>query len=222
MPLAVRAGLIAFAATALAATSARAQRATLSGRVSDAATHGPVGGRPVTIEGPRLAALTDSGGSFRIDAVPPGPQVLLARRIGYAPTRIPFTAPASGTATLDVAVARRALQLPGVIVTVTPEERATGELGTASVVDREAIAHQTAATLQGVLELTPGVVLAAPGLDEVQQVSLRAVPASFGQALTLGASTAPSPADITASATACVLYRVPPPHTPTLHTPRPP
>ncbi len=75
--------------------------------------------------------------------------------------------------------------------------------------DREAIAHQTAATLQGVLELTPGVVLAAPGLDEVQQVSLRAVPASFGQALTLGGSTGPSAADITAFGTAIVLDGVP-------------
>ncbi len=209
MPLAVRAGLIALAAAALATTPARAQRATLAGHVSDAATHEPVAGVLVTVEGTRLAALTDSGGSFRIDAVPPGPQVLLARRIGYAPTRIPFTAPATGTATIDVAMAHRALQLPSVIVTATPEERATGELGTASVVDREAIAHQTAATLQGVLELTPGVVLAAPGLDEAQQVSLRAVPASFGQALTLGASTGPSAADITAFGTAIVLDGVP-------------
>src|SRR5258708_19159969 len=170
MPLAVRAGLIALAAAALAATPARAQRDGLAARVSDAAAHERVAGVLVTIEGTRLAALSDSGGAFRLDAVPPGPQVLLARRIGYAPTRIPFTAPASGTAMLDVAIARQALRRPGAIVTATPAERATGELGTASVVDPEAIAHQTAATLQRALELTPAVLLAAPGLDEMQQV----------------------------------------------------
>src|SRR5258708_29990159 len=117
MPLAVRAGLIALAAAALAATPARAQRATLSGRVSDAATHKPVAGVLVTIEGTRLAALTDSGGSFRIDAVPPRPQVLLAPRIGYPPTRLPFTAPASGTAPLALPATPPPLPPPAVIVT---------------------------------------------------------------------------------------------------------
>jgi len=93
----------AVAAALALATPARAQHATLAGRVTDAATHEPVAGVLVTIEGVNVAGVSDSAGRFHLNAVPPGPQVLLARRIGYAPTRLPFTAPATGTATLDVA-----------------------------------------------------------------------------------------------------------------------
>ncbi|MEJ7812543.1 MAG: TonB-dependent receptor, partial [Gemmatimonadaceae bacterium] len=190
-------------------TPRAASGAMITGRVTDRATGEPVPGTLVAVEGTRLAALADSAGRYRLADVPPGPQVLQARRIGYAPARVPVTAPAGGTVPLaqDIALARTALQLERVLVTADPAGRAKGELGTASVIDRDAIANQTAASLAGVLELVPGVVLSPPGLDGFAQIGLRAVPTTTtGPGLTQGDR---SGADIASFGTLIVLDGVP-------------
>ena len=54
--------------------------------------------------------------------------------------------------------------------------RARGELGTASVIEQDAIDVYTASSLSGLLELIPGIELRPPGLDDVEQISLRTAP----------------------------------------------
>jgi hypothetical protein len=157
-----------------------APAAVIAGRVIEAATGQPLLGVVVTLEGTRASAVTDSAGRYRLPAAPPGPQVLRAQRIGYAPTRVNVVVPATGTLERDLALARRALELQGVQVTADAAGRARGELGTASVIEREAIRNQMASSLAGVLELIPGVPLQAPGLGGVQQIALRSVPVSGG------------------------------------------
>lgn len=166
-------------ASVVAAWPADAQRSgaiRITGRVLDGEARQPVPDAVVVVEGTSLTARSDSLGQYVLLGVPPGPQVLLARRLGYAPGRVPVTVGRSPLV-IDVIVARSALRIGEVRVTADAVGRAAGELGTASVINREAIATQTAASLAGVLELTPGVPLAPPGLDGVQQFSLRAVPA---------------------------------------------
>jgi hypothetical protein len=168
----------------LAMESAAAQgtaRARVTGTVAESESGAPIPGAILELEGVGLSRWTiaDSLGRFGLPSVPPGPQVLRVRRVGFAESRVPFVAPTSGTVTLHVRLARVALKLEQVTVTADPTGRARGELGTASVVDREAIANQTAASLQGILELTPGVPLSPPGLDGVQQISLRTIPVSI-------------------------------------------
>ena len=153
---------------------------TVTGRVTDVVANTGLVGATVSVEGTSLIAVTDDSGRYRLEGVPSGPQFIRAIRVGFAPLRRPVTVPASGTLTIDFALARSALNLPGIVVTADPSSRARGELGTASVIEREAIRNQTAASLAGVLELVPGVVLAPPGLDGVQQFSLRSVPISPG------------------------------------------
>jgi len=63
-------------------------------------------------------------------------------------------------------------------VTADASGRARGEVATATVIENEAIRHQTATSLAGVLELLPGVEMRAPTLADVQQISLRAAPTS--------------------------------------------
>src|SRR5690606_29959788 len=75
-----------------------------------------------------------------------------------------------------------ALEQEAIVVTADPVGRARGELGTASVVGREAIANQVAISLRGVLELVPGVAMTTPGLSGVQQVGLRAAPTTAAAA----------------------------------------
>lgn len=177
-------------AAPLAAASAQLHPRTgaeISGRVLDTP-----GGRPlvlvtVAIEGTALATRSDSSGHYRLANVPPGPQVLTARRVGFAVARIALIVPASGTLVRDVEMAAVALQMNTVQVTADVVGRARGELGTASVITRDAIANQGASSLAGVLELIPGVPLKPPGLDGVQQFSLRTVPTIDGQGEQLGA-----------------------------------
>jgi hypothetical protein len=150
----------------------------VTGVVRDAATGAPIAGVLVRVDGLARSGLTNEAGRFLLLRVPPGPHVLLVERLGYAPLRVAVQVPAGSTLVRDVLIAEQALRLPGVVVTADPRARARGELGTASVIDREAIQHQTASSLAGVLELVPGVAASPPGLDGVQQIALRAVPTS--------------------------------------------
>jgi outer membrane receptor protein involved in Fe transport len=179
--------------------------AAVTGRVLDATTNAPVVGAFVAVEGTTLGVVTDTAGRFLLLRVPAGPQALRAERIGYATTRVSVVVPGTGMLTQEIRVGVSALQVPGIIVTADPAGRARGELGTASVIEREAIRHQTAASLAGLLELVPGVVLRPPGLDNVQQISLRSVPTATFGAENLGASAG----DLASAGTLIVLDGVP-------------
>lgn len=192
--------------TTIQAQQAAPSGASVTGRVFVAAAGGPVSGAIVTMEGTRLISTSDSGGRYRLRGVPSGPQVLLVRRLGFAPARIPLSVPTRGELVQDVALAETPLQLPELIVTADPVSRARGELGTASVIEREAIANQSASSLQGVLELVPGVPLQPPGLDGVQQFAIRSVPTNTTAAFTAGG---PSAADLASFGTLIILDGVP-------------
>lgn len=183
--------------------------ATVTGRVTDAATKTPLPGASVTIEGSSIRATTDETGRYRLPNAPPGPQVIRVVRIGSAPLRRNVVILATGTVTLDLELAKSALNLPGIVVTADPSGRARGELGTASVIEKEAIRNQTAASLAGVLELIPGTVLQPPGLDGVQQFSLRAVPIGPGAGLSSPNASGPSANALASFGTQIILDGVP-------------
>jgi len=128
-------GALALVACATPA-SAQQRGAVVSGRVVEAKTAVPIDLAQVTVEGTRIFALADSTGRYRLVGVPPGPQVLLVQRLGYADSRVPITVPPLGTVIQDIEMAVSALELEGLIVTADPSGRARGELGTASVVDQ--------------------------------------------------------------------------------------
>ena len=164
------------------------------GRVTDATSSRPLADVVVAVEGTTLRALTDSAGVYRLLRVPAGPQILRAELIGYAPTRVPVTVPTNGSLGQDLTLASTALQIEGILVTADPAGRAEGELGTASVIGREAVAHQPTTSLANVLSLIPGVSVTAPGLQSGQQVALRSAAttslegralAAFGTAIIL-------------------------------------
>ncbi len=192
--------------------SAQVPGAVITGRVIDAVGKTPLAAATVALEGTALSTTSDAAGRYRMEGAPAGPQMLRVIRIGYAPVRRPISVPVVGTLALDVELARSALNLPNLVVTADPVGRATGELGTASVIGSEAIRNQTAASLAGVLELIPGVTLQPPGLDGLQQFSLRAVPISTGGGSTggLGANAlGPSAANLASFGTQIVLDGVP-------------
>ncbi|MGH7711958.1 MAG: TonB-dependent receptor plug domain-containing protein, partial [Gemmatimonadaceae bacterium] len=154
----------------------------ISGRVLDAATSRAIAGGTVSLDGTSLLARTDSAGTYRLNRVLPGPQTLVVRALGYSHARVPVTVPATGLVRRDVLLARVALQMPQIHVTAEGIGRARGELGTATVINRDAIQAQNAVSLTGILELLPGIPLQPPGLESTQQIALRSVPTTYGVA----------------------------------------
>jgi len=201
--------VLTLTAVALTAVALPAQPvgARVDGVVRIRGTNAPMPEATVTIEGASLQARTDSLGRYVLLGVPAGPQVLTVRRPGYALSRTPVTVPATGTLTVNVIMATSALQLDQLIVTADRVGRAKGELGTASVIDRDAIANQIASSLSGVLELIPGVPLQPPGLDAPGQFSLRAL-AGLGTT-GVGGVSGPGASEIGAAGTLIVLDGIP-------------
>lgn len=198
--------LLAVAACDLNAQSLPSPSTVIDGVVVTRGAGQPVPLAAVTIEGMERVVRTDSVGRFSLSGVAPGPHILVARRIGYAVTRQAITLPVAGRLTLRVVMATNSLQLDQLVVTADRTGRARGELGTASVIDRDAIANQVASSLQGILELVPGVPHSAPGLDAATPFALRAL-ATGGAGF--GAATGPDAASIGASGTLIILDGVP-------------
>lgn len=122
----------------LAAPAARAQTTTTAsasgvvvGRVTDSSTTNPVVGASVTAEGGRYGALTGSDGRYRIANAPAGTYTLVARRIGYAPSRKPVTVSADAEVTVDFALRVSVSSLSEVIVTGTAGGQERREIGNA-------------------------------------------------------------------------------------------
>ncbi|WP_309672685.1 TonB-dependent receptor [Gemmatimonas sp.] len=197
--------LLALASTSatMAAQNAPVTRPFIDGVVVARDGERPVPLATITVEGTAMLVRSDSAGRFRLLDVPVGPQVVVARQVGYAVTRQPVIVTPSGRVTLRLMLAVSSLQLDGLIVTADRVGRARGEVGTASVIDRDAIANQVAASLQGILELVPGVPLSAPGLDGAQPFALRTL-AEPG-----APSGAPSAGSIGSSGTLIILDGIP-------------
>lgn len=182
----------------------------VQGVVIDADTDEPLPGVMVRAEGVGTGVVTDSLGRYRLAGLPPGPQVLRAERIGYVAARVALTLPAAGVVHRDLQLTVRALAMRDITVTADAAGRATGELGTASVIERDAIEHLSATSLADVLQLAPGVSTKPPGLDDVEQVALRFSPTSSSLfALSSDAGTERSAAELAAFGTLIVLDGVP-------------
>lgn len=162
----------------------------------------PVSGVTVAVEGTGLSSVTNEQGEYRLSDVPPGPRVLRARRLGYAMVRVPVTVPSAGDVRVDIRLAVIPLMLEQLVVTADAASRAQGENATASVIEIDAIRHQTAVSLRGVLELVPGVELEPPSLGDVQQFALRATATS-------GTTGSTAASDLAAFGTLIVLDGVP-------------
>lgn len=193
----------------LAAGQEETGRATIRGQVVDAETDQPLENVFVRIEGTQLGTFTDDLGLYVLRGVPPGPRVLRASRIGYATARISLNLRPGEELTRRIELAVSALEMEDIRVTADVMGRAEGELGTADVIDEDAIRNQTAVSLQGVLELVPGQPLSVPGLEGVQQVSLRSVPtAGLGLGVS-GLARERSAADLSSFGTSIILDGIP-------------
>src|SRR5258708_36686990 len=102
--------------------------ATIVGSVVQLESGRPLVGVSNSLEGASVSTTSDSGGRYRLSGVPLGPQVLLARRVGYAAARVSITVPTSGGVERGIERAEVARPMRQVHVAADAVARARGAL----------------------------------------------------------------------------------------------
>ena len=109
--------------------------ATITGRVTEAATSAPLAVASVRVTGTQIGAQTGSDGRYTIRGVKPGPVDLQVTHIGYAAKHVAVTVAAGATATADVALAQAPFSLAAVVTTVTGVQSKAEISNTVSSID---------------------------------------------------------------------------------------
>jgi hypothetical protein len=155
--------------------------ATVCGRVVHAQTGAPLA--DVVVRGERDAGgtLTDESGEFCLSGVEPGLVRVQAQRVGLAGAAGEVRVGAGGVARVELVMADRAIEVPG--VAVTAREGAGGAEGsTTSRIERAAIEHLQASSLAELLQLLPGQPATNPSFASEGQSLLRQVPTNANAA----------------------------------------
>lgn len=108
--------------TLLGSSVAWAQRATISGTVTEQGGNAPVAGAVVQVGGTNRRATTNRDGHYVITAVPGGTYQVRVRAIGYAANTLTVTVAENGTANVDFAIQRSAVTLEEISVTPVGEQ----------------------------------------------------------------------------------------------------
>jgi iron complex outermembrane receptor protein len=158
-------GLVALAV--LARPLAAQGPAVLAGTVTDAATAQPVAGATVLVSGTLARAVTDAAGRYRIAGLPAGVHTVTVAVIGYRRAVAGGVALAAGEERrLDFALARAAVEIPGVVVTASrATERPEDAPASVAVLAADAIRRRNVITLDQALPFVPGVVFNHGAMD---------------------------------------------------------
>ncbi|MEO9033935.1 MAG: TonB-dependent receptor [Gemmatimonadaceae bacterium] len=137
---------------------------TITGTVMERGTNAPIQNAQVNVTGTRLGTSVDATGAFTIRGVTAGKVTLRAQIIGFEASEQIVQLPASGTVRVNFLLNRAAINLTGVVVTATGEERRRS-VGTAmATIDTAQIARSAALNPQDILAgSTPGVTVLANG-----------------------------------------------------------
>jgi TonB-linked SusC/RagA family outer membrane protein len=125
---------------------------TITGRVVDDATHAPLAGVSVFIEGTRRGTVTGSDGSFRLSGVPAGNQAVRARQIGYTPQLRNVSVGTGATATADFSLVASPSQLGEVVVVGYSTQRKSDITGAVATVDVAGLEPRRVADVAQVLQ----------------------------------------------------------------------
>ncbi len=138
-----------------------AQTGSLTGKVTRAGASEPMAGAAVVVEELRREARTAEDGTYRFDALAPGPYHVSVRAEGYSSRRAEVTVGA-GTATLDLEVD---LDLHfAEVLSVSPNPRPQFEsYQPTSVLSAEDLARQLQDTIGATLQSEPGVAMRSLG-----------------------------------------------------------
>lgn len=159
-------GLLVSVAAALICGSASVAAAqsvgTISGRVTAEGNKQPVSYAQVFIVGTQIGVQTGSDGTFRLLNVPTGTYQLRVILIGMKPVTRSVTVGEAANATVDVAMAKAALELDEIIVTGTPGGARQREVGNSISVLTPATSPEIPINLETLLQAQ------APGMTVLQ------------------------------------------------------
>lgn len=178
-------GLLVVLAAFLAPGAAFAQRATLSGRVTDARNGDALPGASVAVLTPGTqvptGAATDGDGRYRIE-LGAGRYTIVISYIGYAERRTDVTLAAGETRTLDAALDEGEVSLNESVVTASrQQEQVLDAPASVTVLGTAEIQQSVTPSSVGVLRNTAGVDMAQTGVDR-QEVVLRGFNNAFSGA----------------------------------------
>jgi outer membrane receptor protein involved in Fe transport len=97
--------VLCLAITGAARLDAQSQTASISGRVTDAATGAPLAGADVAVDGTAFITSTDRTGAFRLSGLPAGDYSLLVLYLGHRDERASVTLTPGQPLTVDVKLA---------------------------------------------------------------------------------------------------------------------
>lgn len=155
-----RAGLLILAAAfGPAAVAAQSGTATLSGRVSDAATGRPLAGARIILRGTLLTTEADTAGRFRFTRLEAGSYLLRAAAVGYTSDTLPPIALMAGESrTVAISLAPQPLELPNLVVTASRRvERIEEAQASIAVLSQDEMFRRNVQSVQQALEFVPGV-----------------------------------------------------------------
>lgn len=116
-----------------------AQKATVSGKVTDSETGEPLSRASVVQEGTANGVFTDAGGAFSL-SLPAGNHTLIISYLGFRTESKPLSLSAGQKATLDVALVTTSLQGEEVVISASRRaEKMTNAPATISVINANAI-----------------------------------------------------------------------------------
>ncbi len=149
---------------------ARAQHATVAGRVTDQANGQPLAGARVTVMGTSLIAQTNADGGYTLSRVPGGQLTVRASAVGFGAASRVVTVSPGDTAVVDLALALSPYSLDEVVITSTGDQakrqvgNSIARIDAAKLVETAPITNVTdllIAKAAGV-DVLPGTVTGAP------------------------------------------------------------
>lgn len=138
----------------------------VTGTVTDRATHAPLPGVQVFVEGTPIGTLTDNAGRYTLSNLPDGQATIRARMIGYAPAERVIAVVAGQTTRVNFELEQQALGLDEVVVTGTAGQSRKREIGNSiAAVNGAQIAATPAQNVQDVIngQIAGATVLANSG-----------------------------------------------------------
>jgi iron complex outermembrane recepter protein len=133
-------------------------RGAIAGVVRDAESGEPVSAAQVRLREMRRSEVANAQGRFHFADIRPGRYTLTVERLGYAPGEQVVSVVAERTAEVVVELRPTALELAGVVVTGTGQERAAGDVyQPTSVVGEAELRRRLATSLAATIAHEPGI-----------------------------------------------------------------
>jgi hypothetical protein len=97
----------------------QATQPTVAGTIRDGESGEPLAHAIVTLADLDRSVVSDTSGRYSFFSVPPGPQHLTVRRVGYAPWTLDALVPGEGELAINIALRPVPMQLPAIVVRST-------------------------------------------------------------------------------------------------------